>query len=477
MKKVIILLFLIIKILFLISPSLAHSELFESEITLKSSYEECLKEENVEAETQNYLKIKPVYLNLSECIEIAILYNYYFRISQYANDIARWNYKNALSDFLPDIGLSGYSIYYSGQVLVGAALVDKFNELALSASAHIEHPLTNGGEHVFNSLSKKQLKFAARNDLNYTYNEILLNTTIAYYNLLQSKLDIEIYQKNYKERCAQLVQVLNLMKAGLGTQFDVIRSQTELAQARQNLLDSMQDFRLSQARLANIIGVEITTSIMPPEFEAKELELVSSDKTIENLFDEAKVKREDVRSIQAKIKSLKMQKRQIYSEFIPKARVFAQQQWQGTAQVGLGPASIVAGYLDINIGSNMGIGTYTKAKAKQAEIDKTILELEQKLRDIKENILKTFYEAKVSKDRIKISKEQVEYATQSVELAQLRQEAGVGILIDVIQAQTFKTRTKVELLNSIIRYNIAQVQMLFDSGNITKEAILDKYAP
>ena len=71
----------------------------------------------------------------------------------------------------------------------------------------------------------------------------------------------------------------------------------------------------------------------------------------------------------------------------------------------------------------------------------------------------------------------MEYAAQSVTLAELRLDAGEGILIDVIQAQTFKTRTRIELVNSIIRYNIAQVQMLFDSGTINKDDILKQYAP
>src|SRR5699024_7056580 len=99
--------------------------------------------------------------------------------------------------------------------------------------------------------------------------------------------NIEIYQKNYKERCVQLLQTENLMEAGLGTKFDVIRSKTELAQAKQNLLDALQEFRLSQARLANIMGIEITSSLMPIELEAQEYMLIDKEKTIEDLYNTA----------------------------------------------------------------------------------------------------------------------------------------------------------------------------------------------
>ena len=470
MKKVIFVLFLMVLSIFKPHFCMAQGGFFEKEITLNGRFDECLKDINIEEEIKNYMQQDPIYINLRECIEIALLYNYIIKAQSFGYDISKWDYKKALSNFLFNVGSSSYTIYYSGQVLVGAALVDKFNELALSFNIHAEHKLTRGGEDIFEALRSKNVKFAQRHRLNFTYSEVLLNTTIQYWELLRRKLDIEIYQKNYKERCAQLKQTENLKDAGLGTKFDVIRAQSELAQAKQNLLDALQEFRFSQAKLSNILGIEITTPLMPIENEAREYKLNDENKDIETLFYDAKYKREDIKALEKEIVALKNEKRKIYTQFAPKARVFAQEQWQGTADTGVGPASIVAGYLDINLGENMGFGTIAQARAKQAQIDKSIVELEQKLRDIKENILNSYYESK-------ISKEQVDYATQSAELAELRLDAGEGILIDVIQAQTFKTRTKIELLSSIINYNISQVQMLFDSGNIGVKEILKDYAP
>lgn len=473
MKKVIIILFLIIAMAFC---PFSYAKEFD-EITLEGAFSECLKKSNTEDDIKKYLEIEPIYVNLKDCLDIALFYNLLLKISNYEYIESKWDYKNALSNFLPELGASAYMIYYSGQVLVGAALVDKFHELALSVNLHASHSLTKGGEDIFEALAKRQVKFSKQYGYNFTYDEVLLNTTRAYWELLQTKLNIEIYRKNHAERCAQLVLTQNLLDSGLGTKFDVIRAQTELAQAKQNLLNSMQEFRLRQAKLSNILGIEITSALMPIELEAVEQNLVANNKTIETLFNEAKFKRQDVKQIEAEIRALKNEKRKIYTQFAPRPRVYAQQQWQGTADFGIAPATVISGYLDWNIGKNSGMGTITEARKKQAEIEKRITELEQKLRDIKEDLVKSFYEAKVSKDRIVISKEQVEYAKESVNLAELRLDSGEGIMIDVIQAQTFKTTTKIELLNSIIRYNLAQVQILFDSGAINKEIILKDYSP
>ena len=476
MKKAIAILFLIIT-LHCNVPSYCKEEQADNEINLNSNFSDCLKDVNVEEEVKNYLGDEPVYVNLKECLEVALLYNFYLKSANYDYIRAKWEYKNSLTNFLPDLSVSNYSVYYSGQVLVGAALLENFNELALSTYVRGTHFLTNGGEQIFEARSKKNLKFAQRHNLEFTRSEVLLYCAQYYYELLRTKLGIEIYQKNYKERCAQLVQTENLMNAGLGTKFDVIRSKTELAQAKQNLLDALQEFRLAQAKLANIMGVEVTTCLMPIEMEARVYTLIDESKTIDDLYNLAYLCREDVKKTRDEILALKEQKRMIYTQFVPRPRIIAQEQWQGTAKVGLGPAIVLGAYVDWNLGRNLGFGTITQAKAKQAEIDKAIVDLEQYLRDIKQNILKDYYESKISKDRIRISNEQTDYAAQSVKLAELRLDAGEGILIDVIQAQTFKTRTRIELVNSIVRYNIAQVQMLFDSGTISKSEILKLYNP
>ena len=101
--------------------------------------------------------------------------------------------------------------------------------------------------------------------------------------------------------------------------------------------------------------------------------------------------------------------------------------------------------------------------------------LEQLLRNIRENIIANYYNAQILKDRIEIAKKQVEYASDSVTLAELRLDAGEGILIDVIQAQTIKNNARIELLSTIVDYNINQIQLLYDNGTISYENIVQNY--
>ena len=79
--------------------------------------------------------------------------------------------------------------------------------------------------------------------------------------------------------------------------------------------------------------------------------------------------------------------------------------------------------------------------------------------------------------QVDINKKRVEFSQESIKLAELRFNNGKGILLDVIQAQSQITEARIQYVNSVIKYNISQAQLMFDSGLITKNAIVEKYKP
>ena len=288
---------------------------------------------------------------------------------------------------------------------------------------------------------------------------------------------MEIQLKNLYERTAQLKLTQNLMEAGLGTRFDVIRSKSEQALAEQSLIKYLEDFKTAQARLSNVMGIEVDTSLFPIELEVQPFTLVDEKLKTEELFEIAKYSRDDVKTLENQIKTMKQQKYKIYTEFVPKPRFLYQGQFQGTARAGVYSNNVVGGYIDIPIGSRLGVGTVTKANSMQAKIDSAKYNLQQLLRDIKQNIISDFYSAELLKERIEIAKKQLNYATDSVKLAELRLDAGEGILIDVIQAQGIKNNARIELLNTIVEYNVNQIQLLYDNGTISYDNIVKNYTP
>lgn len=447
------------------------------EKNFKALCEDCKIDIQLEEEITNFLEQEQTPISLDECLDVALQNNFNIKAQFETYKSYEYLHKNALAKFLPNFNYSFYSIFYNGQVLVGTAFVDKFKELALSSTFMVSHDLTQGGKRIFDAKEKKFQKFEQKENLNYTKEEVLKLTATYYWQLLENKINIEIHIKNLHERMSQLKLAENLEATGMGTKFDVVRQKNEVASAKRSLVSAMNNFRLKQSTLANMMGIELQTTLYPIENEARPLNLVDKDINIESMFDVAYKNRKDIKAIKNKIEAMKNQKREIYTDFIPKPRIDAQYSQEGTAELGLGHAVILGAYVDIFLGENMGAGTITRAKAKAHEIDSEIYKLNQKLRNVKEELLNSYYNSKLLLKRIDITKEQFQYATETVSLAEARFDKREGDFLDIIQAQSQKTVARVENLHAIIEYNINQVELLFDQGIIDIEKIINGYNP
>lgn len=449
----------------------------EKECGLEEFCKNYIDDIDIEKFIKQELKNDYQIVSLDKCLDIALKNNFNIAITEKEYYCSKYEYQNSLSKFLPILTTRSYISDYRGQILVGGVLRDNFHETAISVNIAADHELTQGGKQIFEAKAKKHFSRSRKHELNYTKSEILYLTTKYYYEMLLAKINIEIYLRNLIERNAQLTFAENLKNSGFGTQFDVIRSQNESSQARLSLLNALNQFRLSQSHLANIMGIEVKTALMPIENEINSMKLVDENKQIEDFFKLAKEKREDLKGYKDIIKYEKDIKKSFYTDFIPKARISFQQQFQGTINTSVRPNYIVTGLLDWTPGENMGFGTITKIKAQKEKIKARILEYENKLRNIQQSIVDSYSTSYFNKKQMIISKKRVDYTKESVKLAMLRFNNGKGILLDVIQAQSEATQAKVEYASSTIKYNISQAELLFNTGEINIETIVKNYKP
>lgn len=418
-----------------------------------------------------------VVVSLDECLDIALKNNFDIEIKDHTYQSSKYEYQNALSKFLPILNTTSYIADYSGQILVGGVLNDTFHETAISVNITAEHHLTEGGKQIFEAKAKKYFSKARKHEFQFTKSQVVYMTVKYYYEMLLAKLNIEIYLRNLIERNAQLELAINLQKSGFGTKFDVVRSQNETAQAKVSLLDALNDFRISQTRLANLMGIDVNCALMPFEKDIEPLHLVDENIKIEEFFELAIKNREDLKAYSDLIAFEKQVKNTYVTDFFPKPLVDFQQQFQGTINHGVAPNYIVAGFLTWQPGENCIWGTMTKIKAQNELIKVRKLEYQNKLREIEQALVEALSSTNFNKKEMDITKNRVDYSNESIKLAMLRFNYGKGILLDVIQAQSEMTQARVEYVSAIIKYNISQSELLYNSGTINRDIIVENYKP
>ena len=84
-----------------------------------------------EAEIIQLINQDPVYIDLRECIYLALINNAYLKSRKSLYDSKNYEYKYSFASLLPDAGLQGYTRIIKGQLLVGGALIEDLNEVAL----------------------------------------------------------------------------------------------------------------------------------------------------------------------------------------------------------------------------------------------------------------------------------------------------------------------------------------------------------
>ena len=310
-----------------VSPSLAKSEiLFDNPIeyiskkgcSLTEFCKKFLDDVNVEKFIKEELENDYVEISLDECLDIALKNNFDIQIEYHTYQSSRYKYQNALSKFLPLLTTSSYINDFRGQFLVGGVLRDHFHETAISSNITIQHDLTQGGKQIYEAKAARYFEKSQKHKLNYTRNQIVFYTVKYYYETLYAKLSVEIYLRNLIERNVQLTKAQALFEVGYGSKFDVTRSESESAQAKIRLLNALKSFRVSQSNLANTLGIDVKTALMPFEDNVNKINLVDENTPIETLFNIALKNREDFKEFKDLIDYEKQLKKVLYTEFLPK---------------------------------------------------------------------------------------------------------------------------------------------------------------
>lgn len=481
MKKVLILIFIMF-----FSQNIIYAEdglIWDSQkdefikelIQGKSSASEAEKQRRLDEELSKNLGINLIYTNLAECIKIAVDNNYNIKTKSCTKKQNYWENKNAKMQFLPDF-FYGYTWQkLDGQFLVGGIAVRDVHEIALQSTFQLNWSTVKQGKLFFLNAQTRNAYNAANSTLEYTRDEVILQTTLTYYDLLSQKLKFEVSKSNLIDRTQQYKLIKARYEAGLENKYYVARADAEVAQAKQLYITSFNNLRLTQAKLANIMGIEILDAIYPYETSVESRELVENKYSIDSLYDMALVSRDDVRAVKLNIEALKAERSSTYMDFVPKMDITFASSNAGTVRLGTAPNTQLSVYLVAPLGQNLGLGTATKIKAYNSRIGAEQYKLVNLTRSVKESILGSYYDSKTALERVEAAKKQVSAADESVKISIVRTKIGDGTFTDVIAAQTAKVIARESLIQNVIEYNKAQAKLLFDSGIISVNSILKDY--
>ena len=324
-----------------------------------------------------------------------------------------------------------------------ASIVDKY-----SNSASLSWTLWSGNK-VESQVSQAKLALdssqwgiaKARQQLKY-------DATDAYFKFMAARDNVKLNQESV-ERLERYLQDVRLQfEVGVVAKVDVLRSEVELAKAKQSLIEAQNNYDLAMARLNNIIGFPLTT-----ELNVKgDLNYASYEKELAFCVDAALRQRPEISQYTDAAKIAQEGITIAKSGYLPTVSVKYSAGWEDSKFAGGNNYSWTA-YLSTDW--TLFDSGLTAGRVKQAVegYKKAQEQLKQTVDSVQLDVRQTYLSLKAAEQSIATSSSAVGLAEEDYKIKVIRYQAGVGTNLDVLDAQVALTTAKNNFLKAMYEYN------------------------
>jgi outer membrane factor, OMF family len=275
----------------------------------------------------------------------------------------------------------------------------------------------------------------------------------AYFALQRQDGQVEITQSAVRNAEASLRDTEAQERAGVGTKFDVLRQQVQVARTRQRLLQAQNDRVVAQRDLARALNFVEPTSV-----SAKDPieESGGWDLSLEDSIFQAYNKRVELPQFVAREKQAKAQEQLAYARLGPQLSLngavdFANQFGNNSSNTGGQVGYSLGAQLQWSFfdgGAAQGQAEQAVAAAKIARVNFT-----NSNNRLRFEVEQQFSTLQTNREQISTNKQAQGQAEEALRLARLRFKSGVGTQTEVINTEDALTQAKVDLLTSVISYN------------------------
>lgn len=287
-----------------------------------------------------------------------------------------------------------------------------------------------------------------------TYNEMRSTVTDGYFTMLQA----DNMQKLSAESVARLEDHLKNVQAqydvGVVAKVDVLRSQVELANAKQTLIQAENSYQVAEANMNKIVGLPMDTNLKLDNL----LVYNAYDQNMDDCLAYAAEHRPELMQAQYNVDAAKGALMVARSGHMPQVAASASQSWSDTNWPGDEKGNWGVG---VNVSMNVfdtGV-TLSKIHGAEADLKKAEETYRNTVDSVNLDVRSNYLGLREAEKRISTTKLAVEQADEDYRIAQLRYMSGVGTNTDVLDAQVALTQAKTNYTKALYDYNTSKTAL------------------
>lgn len=413
-------------------------------------------------------------LSLQDVIDLALQANLGIKRSQEEINAAQAARNASRTSFLPSLG-SSYSYIHRNQertspsLLTGRDIVSSPQD-QYTFSTFLRQPLFTGfrllNEYRLSELGLDRAEVA----VNVTRQDVILDAKNAYFGVLKNLKLLDVAQQTVKSIAAQRDVSENFYKVGLSPLNDLLQTQVQLANAKQQLTVALNNLEIARAQFNTVLRRPVNTPVLLTDDVAH----APYRATLEECFQSAQQNRLEVHVANLDIEIAEKQVKLSEKDYFPVVDLVGTYARTGDDWHAHGGEGITdsAGW-NIQATATWTFWEWGKTgygrKEKLARLAQSKYRKAELLDTINLDVKQAYLRVKEAEENIATVEQAVEQAKENLRITEEQYKEQVATQTDVLIAQTLLTQTETNYTNALFDFKIAKAVLLRAIGQETLE--------
>lgn len=298
----------------------------------------------------------------------------------------------------------------------------------------------------------EQLESAAGANVTRVQADLVLAVKGAFYNYVQTSRLVEVAEQNLANQREHHEQAQGRFQAGIGLPADVARSETAVSQAIFNLTQARNDAANARVSLALLMGIDPRTPLQAAEGDEPAPDTTSG----EIFFNQALDNRPELAQARAQVRAWEAGLDAAHSTSTPMLTASVGYSRTGQATFGLDQVNLGLGLNFDLVDGGLRAGKVKEARGNLASSE---AQMEATRQRVVAEVARAWLALQTAQQRLTAAEAQESNAQETLRLATGRYKAGLGILLDVLDAQQALVTASTNRVNARTALNQARATL------------------
>lgn len=363
----------------------------------------------------------------------------------------------AQADYLPDL---------DGKASASRLNTDSERSRERKASLTLSWLLYDSGARSASLENARQLLNAATSTLNATVQSVFLDALQSYYNAQAARAAVSAALESEKASRESLTAAEVRYQVGSGTPADRLQAQTAWSQATLIRIKAEGTLKNTQGALARVMGLNANVALKLAEIPVTAPE-ASFERDIEALIEEARERRPDLKAAEAQLNAARANVDYTRSSGQPTVSLGAGPSWQKTKDSdGRESSHSQAIGLTLNIPLFSGFETSYKVRSAQARAEAASARRDALQLQVALEVWNAYQNLTTATQTIRTSADLLASAEQSERVALGRYKAGVGNILNLLNAQSALAAARLQRIQAMLDWHVSRAALAKAIGTL-----------